>query len=109
MFKLFPDSSTVTSGDLSPDGTLAISHGGNDNETFIWRTADGSQVHRLAGTGKAVLMVAWSGDGKSIAWGSINRANRLEQRPLEHTFRLWTPKVGPKVFRGYLAASLSAG
>jgi WD40 repeat protein len=100
---------TVTYGDLSPDGTLAISHGGNDNETFIWRTADGTKVHRLAGTGKAVLMVAWSGDGKSIAWGSINRANQLEQRPLEHTFRLWTQEFGPRNFRGYLAASLKSG
>ena len=100
---------TVTFGDLSPDGTLAISHGGNDNETFIWRTADGTKLHRLAGTGKAVLMVAWSPDGKTIGWGSINRANRLEQRPLEHTFRLWDQEYGPKVFQGFLGASWNNG
>ena len=33
----------------------------------------------------------------------------LEQRPLEHTFRLWQQEFGPRNFRGYLAASLSSG
>jgi WD40 repeat protein len=78
---------TVTDGRLSPDNSLAVSIGGDDNEAFVWKTADGSVVQRLVGAGKPVLGTAWGRDGKSIAWGNI-RANREGIRPIQHTFRL---------------------
>src|SRR5262249_55255451 len=35
-----------------------------------------------------VLGTAWSMDGKTIAWGSVNRADEEGIRPVQHTFRL---------------------
>src|SRR5262249_39563734 len=93
---------TVTDGYLSPDGQLAVSIGGDDNEAFVWKTTDGAVVRRLAGAGRPVLATAWSRDGKTIAWGSINRANAEDIRPIEHTFRLTDFEFGGKPTPGFI-------
>jgi WD40 repeat protein len=86
----FPShNNSVLHGALSPDGTLAASTGGDDNETFIWKTADGALVQRIAGGGKGVWAAAWGEDGKTILRGNINRGSGVPPtRPLEHAFRL---------------------
>src|SRR5262249_43194498 len=66
---------TVMHGQLSNDGELAVTTGGNGHETLIWKTRDGSVVQRLMGKGRSVWGVGWSADGKSIAWGTINRGD----------------------------------
>jgi WD40 repeat protein/tetratricopeptide (TPR) repeat protein len=78
----------VHAGGLSPDGKLAISAGGNSNETFIWRTADGSLVQRLGGKGRGIWAVGWSPDGQSIAWGTTNTGNTWTGTALDETFHL---------------------
>jgi WD40 repeat protein len=83
---------TATAGKLSPDGTLALTHGGDGNETFLWRTKDGSVVHKLVGKGKSVWAVAWREDGKAIAWGNKNAGPRS---PLERAFVLGDLDFGP--------------
>src|SRR2546421_457838 len=93
---------TVTDGQLSADGKLAVSIGGDENEAFVWKTADGSVVRRLAGAGKPVLGTAWSRDGKSIAWGNINRANREGIRPIQYTFRLTDFQLGGRPMGRFL-------
>jgi WD40 repeat protein len=61
---------TVFSGAISPDGTVAATAGGNSNEIHLWRLADASPLHRLAGKGHPAWSAGWSPDGKSIAWGN---------------------------------------
>ena len=100
---------TVTSGHLSPDGSLAVSAGGNDNELFIWNTADGSAVHRLGGSGRGALAVAWSRDGQSIAWGNTNFANRAGLHRLERTFRLGDFQFGPAPTPDFVREAVAQG
>lgn len=59
---------TVFHGAVSPDGKLAATTGGDNNETFVWKTEDGAQVHTLVGKGQTANKVVWSPDGKSIGW-----------------------------------------
>ena len=80
---------TVYSSALSPDGTLAATTGGDDNETFLWKTADATLVHRLAGKGRSVWSAGWGPDGKTIAWGNTSRPQAYNDRgPIERTFHL---------------------
>jgi WD40 repeat protein len=80
---------TVMHSSLSPDGTLAASTGGDDNETFVWKTADGSVVQKFAGGGKTVWALAWGDEGRSLVRGTINRGDSVPPtRPVEYCFRL---------------------
>ncbi len=47
---------TVYSGAISPDGTMAATAGGNSHEIYLWRLADASPLHRLAGKGQPSLV-----------------------------------------------------
>lgn len=79
---------TVMSGSVSADGHLAVTCGGNDHETFVWRRADGSIVQKFEGKGQSVWGVGWSADGKSIAWGNTNKGATEAAVPLERSFNL---------------------
>ncbi|MFH1922703.1 MAG: caspase family protein [Planctomycetota bacterium] len=75
---------------LSPDGSLAATTGGSTHEISVWKTADGSLVHRLAGGGRAVVSCGWSDDAKTIAWGNtLKPAGYNNYGPLEKAFG-WT-------------------
>lgn len=80
----------VHCGGLSPDGKLAVTAGGNNNEVFVWRTADGSLVQRFGGKSRAVWSVGWSPDGQAIAWGTTNTGNTWNGTVLEESFQLAT-------------------
>lgn len=79
---------TVLAVNRSRDGTLAVSSGGDLNETIVWRVANGAVIRRLAAPSQGLWAVGWGKDGKSLAWGAIN--NRLPDGlcPLEQTFWL---------------------
>jgi WD40 repeat protein len=77
----------VVSGTLSPDGKWAATTGGNQHEIFVWRTDDPSVVQAMHGKGQALWGVGWSNDGKSIAWGTLNRGTTDLSTPLERSFR----------------------
>ncbi|MDB5310565.1 MAG: domain, G-beta repeat [Gemmataceae bacterium] len=81
-------SNTVMAVNCSRDGGLAVTSGGDSNETFVWKTADGSVVRAFAGTGRPVWGVGWGRDGKAIAWGNTNGAGPDRLHPIEHTLRL---------------------
>lgn len=100
---------TVMHGHLSPDGSLAVTTGGNDHDTYLWKTADGSVVHHLVGRGQTGWAVAWSGDGKSVAWGHTNRAAPGELHPLERTFHLTDLSFGSPPDDSYRTARKSRG
>jgi WD40 repeat protein/ribosomal protein S27E len=100
---------TVRHGQLSRDGKLAVTTGGNDHETYVWKTADASEVCRLQGDGRSVWGVGWLPNSKTIAWGNVNRGDtRLAATPLEHTFDLSRLEPGKapegKVFRAIFGA-----
>jgi WD40 repeat protein len=81
---------TAMSVNVSPDGTLAVSNGGNQNETLVWETATGKLVRRLVASGSGIWAVGWAKDGKSLAWGTEPplAANNSSVGKLEGVFRL---------------------
>lgn len=93
---IFPHhNNSVFHGDLSPDGQLAASTGGDVQETFIWRVQDGTVIRKLQGKGPSIWGVGWSPDGNSFAWGTENRGNfQMSIPPLETAFDLTTHKLG---------------
>jgi WD40 repeat protein len=91
---------TVFHGTLSPDGTLAASAGGNDSETYLWKTRDGAVVRRLAARSRTPWSAAWSAAGHRIAWG-----NEPDGR-LERTFALDALELGGQPAGAFVRARL---
>lgn len=86
-FKGHPN--TVFSAEVSPDGSRIVSCGGYHEEVMVWSADSAKLLHKMGSSGSAVWALAWSKDGKSIAWGGKDRAEKGEKDlPLEHTFRL---------------------
>jgi WD40 repeat protein len=82
-------SNTVMDVGVSNDGLLAVTTGGDDHETYVWKIRDSSVVHKLQGKGRSVWGVGWHADGKTIAWGNTNRGDTRKADPrLERTFDL---------------------
>ena len=82
-------SNTVQHVSLSRNSALAASTGGDENETFIWNTSDGTVVQRIQGAGKTVWAIASTIDGKSIVWGNLNRGTAVPpRRALTRSFSL---------------------
>jgi WD40 repeat protein len=101
---------TVMHGALSRGGTLAATTGGDNHETFIWKTADGSVVHKLVGAGQSVWGVGWGPDSKTIAWGNTNRrGTELGNPPLERTFHLEELEFGGPPGGNFQRGRLSRG
>lgn len=89
-------SNTVLDGRFSHDGKLVVTTGGDDHETFIWRSADASIVQRLQGAGKSVWAVGWRLDGKAIAWGNTNEGSTvLAKNKLQNSFVWEDLQFGP--------------
>ena len=97
---------TIMHGTLSPDGALAATAGGDDKEIFLWKTADGTRVHKLVSRSRVPWAAAWSSDGLGasptkadgvrIAWGNTSAgAEANAARPLERTFDLAALEFGP--------------
>jgi len=79
----------VWKGVLSPRGTLALTAGFLGEELFLWRTADGSVVHRLGGRSRSTWSAAWSPDGTSVAWGNTGKRSYDNSfQPLSFSFNL---------------------
>jgi WD40 repeat protein len=78
------DRGEVLTGALSPDGKLAATAGGFNgiHETFLWQTADGKQLHHLAGPKwlGTTTTAGWGADGKTVIWG--NRSLNLAELKL---------------------------
>lgn len=78
---------TVMDVELSPDGKLAVTTGGNDHDTYVWDASNGEVVQHLKGLGHSGWGVAWSADGKHVAFGDENRGVQGKRR-LTGTFHL---------------------
>jgi len=82
-------------GTLSPDGRLAAASGLLGDEVFLWRTTDGSLVHRLAGKGRSTWSVGWSPDGSSVAWGNSGKRSFFNKvYPLTRSFSVTNLEFG---------------
>ena len=100
----------VNSGAISPDGTMAATAGGSSHEIYLWRLADASSLHRLAGKGHAAWSAGWSPDGKSIAWGNTFKFDSYNDGgPLERSFTLADLEFGPSPDAAYRRARESRG
>ncbi len=73
----------------SPQGRLAATAGGNNNEIHIWDMQTGKVAKKLRGSGQGAWAVGFSKDGGSLAWGHSHREKSFNDRgPLEFTLRL---------------------
>lgn len=81
---------TVYHGVLSPDGMLAATTGGDDSETYLWNTRDGTVVKRLAAKSRSVWVAGWSPNGDAIAWGNDS------QQKLERSLSLTSFEFGSR-------------
>ncbi len=80
---------TVLPGIFSPDGRLVATAGGTNNEIHVWDPRTGETKAILKGFGQPVWSVAFSADGRSIAWGSTESyLDHNNRGPLEMTLRL---------------------
>ncbi|MCH8077436.1 MAG: WD40 repeat domain-containing protein, partial [SAR324 cluster bacterium] len=77
---------------FSPDGRLAATGGGNDQEIYLWNPATGAVRHKLVGRGQSVWSVGFSRDGSAIAWGKKFKIPKIPLfnglAPMEQRFRL---------------------
>ncbi|MEW6620891.1 MAG: caspase family protein, partial [bacterium] len=72
---------------ISPDGSIAATGGGSDNEIWLWDLMTGKAMKKLIGNGRCVWSVGFSRDGRAIAWGNIYEQKSLfEYGPLEKSF-----------------------
>ncbi len=102
--------STVFSGAISSDGTMAATAGGNSNEIYLWKLTDAAPLHRLAGKGHSAWSAGWSPDGKSIAWGNTYKGTSYNDLgPLERNFTLADLEIGPSPDASYRRARESRG
>jgi WD40 repeat protein len=89
-------SNTVMAVNCSPDGAVAVSAGGDKNEILVWDAKTGEIIQRLQTSSKGLWAVGWGKDGKSLAWGGINRHGGDGICPLEQTLRLDEFVPGPQ-------------
>ena len=86
------ESLSVFTSAISPDGRLAVTAGATGTEVYLWKTADGHEVHRLGGEGHALHSAAWGPDGQSIAWGKGHERGEAvdanHRGPLDQAFSL---------------------
>jgi len=61
---------TVIASAWHPDGVLVATAGGDNNHIYIWDADTGEVEHHIVGTGRKVLSVAFSKDGRQIAFGN---------------------------------------
>jgi WD40 repeat protein len=101
---------SVQDGTLSASGKLAATTGGDDNESYVWKTADGTQVCRLASRGRTPWGAAWAKDGSTIAWGTSKSASTSTAlQPLEHSFSPTDLAFGPIPDSGFRRAQTTQG
>jgi WD40 repeat protein len=103
-------SGAVFCGAFSPDGSLAATAGGEEREVYIWRTADGAVVQRMASKGRSVFCAGWSQDGTALGWGNKNERPSLQaNNPLERSYLPGELGFGPTPDDHYRRARLSLG
>ena len=100
----------VWSGNLSPDGTMAVTGGFLGEELYMWSTADGKLVRRFGGDGRTNWSAAWGKEGRVVAWGNTGNYNTNNPSyPIERAFNLDTLEVVPVPANGLQRAEVAKG
>ena len=74
---------------ISPDGTIAATGGGNNQEIYLWDIRTGTIQQRLIGRGERIWSAGFSEDSKAIAWGKTwTQSSLLNRGVLEYSFQL---------------------
>lgn len=74
---------------FSPDGTIAATGGGTQNQIYLWKANNGDVVKKLEGKGQSVWSVGFAKDGQSIAFGQVLAdSNGNIRGPLQQIFQL---------------------
>ena len=74
---------------ISPDGRLAATGGGDDQEIYLWDIRTGAVRQKLVGKGNSVWSVGFGKDGRTVAWGKTYGGGSLfRDGDLEQSFRL---------------------
>ena len=94
----------VFSTDIAPNGRIAATAGGFNNEIYLWNLTTGKVRQKIVGKGERIWCVGFSKDGQSIAWGKTWKSNNLlTYGPLEQSFqvksdfRTYNPSMGLKI------------
>jgi WD40 repeat protein len=74
---------------FSPDGAIAATAGGSDNQIHLWAAETAKLEQVLAGAGRSVWSAGISEDGRRIAWGHRDATRTVNAHgPLEFSLRL---------------------
>ncbi|VFM97578.1 MAG: WD40 repeat [Candidatus Kentron sp. G] len=75
---------------ISPDGRLAATGGGSNNEIYLWDLTTGKVRHTLVGKGNPIWSVGFARDGTGVAWGKEWTHETVfgGRGPLQHRFQL---------------------
>jgi WD40 repeat protein len=94
---------TLVCGALSPDGDLAVTAGGHDNEIIAWkpgevnaRTNEARVVWRVRGQPLVPVQVGWAPTGAAVGW-SVPDARGEAPARLQRSFDLAELHAGPKL------------
>lgn len=81
---------------FSPDGRLAATAGGSDNQIHLWSAKTAKLEQKLSGTGRAVWSIGISEDGRRIAWGHRDETQTVNAHgALEFSLRLPGAELAP--------------
>src|SRR5262249_39128771 len=74
---------------ISPDGRIAATAGGRDNEIHLWDLGSGTLLKAMRGSGASVVSVGFSEDARQVAFGQTNVFRSIHDRgPLEYVLQL---------------------
>jgi len=65
----------VLATDISPNGKIAATGGGENNEIYLWDLTTGKVKQKIVGKGERIWSVGFAKDGRFIAWGKILKRN----------------------------------
>ena len=68
---------TVIATDISPNGRIAATGGGDNNEINLWDLTTGKAKQKMVGKGKRIWSVGFAKDGQSIGWGKKYKSRNL--------------------------------
>jgi WD40 repeat protein len=98
----------VRATNISPNGRIAATGGGNDYEIFLWDLTTGKVKHKMVGKGKSIWSVGFAKDGQFIGWGKkYENRNLFMIGSLKQSFqiksdsRTYELSMGPELSSGY--------
>jgi WD40 repeat protein len=93
----FAHTNTIFAAAISPDGKLVASAGGDNQDIWLWNPQTAKPVGHIIGRGQCVYAVAFSPDGRTLAFGNHPHGQLLPPvEPLERAFDLFSVNLAPE-------------